>query len=158
MQLTEGAPSGDGGVLLPWRAVSLGRIWNPNATSIYDLAFDIRSQSEMYNIFDALTLEGDYFPDGVVNQTDYNTWRQYFGSTTVLFADGSLNGIVDAADYVVWRKNLGKSIPSTAIGSGDNVALPALSANVKAVPEPSTFALGFVAFGCLLHGLTRRRR
>jgi hypothetical protein len=70
---------------------------------------------------------GDYNSDFVVNNNDYNLWKQNFGSMTQLAADGNGNGIVDAADYVVWRDNFG-----TALGSG---------ASFAAVPEPASLVL-----------------
>ena len=73
---------------------------------------------------------GDYNLDFAVNQTDYNIWKQSFGSTTQLAADGNANGRVDAADYVLWRKYLG-----TVAGGG----------SVAAVPEPSSGALSLTA-------------
>jgi ELWxxDGT repeat protein len=60
---------------------------------------------------------GDYDRDGVVDQKDFDFWKQHFGATygVGLQADGNGDGIVDAADYVVWRRNVGKSIlPSQA--------------------------------------------
>ena len=154
MELAEGPPMGDGGTLLPWRPVSLGRIWNPNARPTSDLIFDIRSQAETYNVFVLpFSLDGDYFADGVVNQTDYNTWRQYFGSTSVLLADGNIDGVINAADYVVWRNNLGASIPAT--GLGENGSLTGSLLGASAVPEPSAVILCLAACGGLL--LTLRR-
>jgi hypothetical protein len=140
--------------------VSLGRIWNPNATPSPDLVFDIRSQNETYSVFMLPSLDGDYFADGVVNQTDYNTWRQYFGSTSVLLADGNINGAVDAADYVVWRKNRGMSIPSSAFASGGGFESPGLSVRARVVPEPSTlvFALLLLSGMAALTGRGRRWR
>ena len=62
---------------------------------------------------------------------DYTVWRQNFGSTTNLNADGNLNGIVDAADYVVWRNNFGLSLPGAGGGGGSSLLLLG-----GAVPEP----------------------
>ena len=45
-------------------------------------------------------LAGDYNHDGIVDPTDYDVWKNSFGSTINLDADGNNNGIVDAADYV----------------------------------------------------------
>ncbi|MGE3239471.1 MAG: NPCBM/NEW2 domain-containing protein [Pirellulales bacterium] len=56
-------------------------------------------------------LAGDFDRSGVVNDTDYNLWRNTFGSTKELAADGNGNGTVDAADYTAWRDHLGDMIP-----------------------------------------------
>ena len=46
---------------------------------------------------------GDYDRNGVVDTDDYDVWRDAYGSTELLNADGNDDGVVDAADYVVWR-------------------------------------------------------
>jgi hypothetical protein len=131
-ELAEGALDPDGGSLPAQRSLSLGRIWNPNAEPLPDLIFEAREVNEQpITIVTELTLHGDYFVDGVVNQLDYSVWRQNFGSTTMLAADGNLDGKVDAADYVLWRKNVGLS--ATVVTQG-----AALSLSPAAVPEPST--------------------
>lgn len=88
---------------------------------------------------------GDYNLDFTVNQTDYNIWKQSFGSTTQLAADGNANGRVDAADYVLWRQYLG-----TVVGGG----------SMAAVPEPSSCVLSLsaaIAGGFLTHFSLGRR-
>lgn len=76
---------------------------------------------------------GDYNRDGIVSAADYAVWRDAYGSTTLLAADGDSNGIVDAADYTLWRDAFDTSQPSTA------------------VPEASGFALGLLALSTLAH-------
>ena len=51
---------------------------------------------------------GDYDGDFDVDSSDYITWRQTYGNTGALPADGNGNGKVDAADYVVWRRSMVK--------------------------------------------------
>ncbi len=153
-ELTEGALDGDGGNLAGQRSVSLGQIWNPNASCSRS---DIREPASWMNqpitVVTELTVSGDYFVDGVVNQLDYGVWRQGFGSTTMLDADGNLDGIVNAADYIVWRNNLGLSRQAR---SARGAAMPSLSP--AAVPEPSVVALLATAYGLISATSGRRRR
>jgi hypothetical protein len=155
-ELAEGVFIGSAGSLLPWRPVSLGRVWNPNVGP-FDLQFNITSQSEMYDADPRLSIDGDYTGEGAVNQLDYFTWRQNFGSTSILVADGNINGIIDAADYVVWRKNLGLSIPATSVGAASGASF-GLSIGASVVPEPSTVLLALMALGALCFGSKRRPR
>jgi hypothetical protein len=80
----------------------------------------------------------DYNGDGLVNASDYNAWRNSFGSSTIIYgtgADGSYDGSVNAADYVTWRKSLGA-------GSGS-------STTPISAPEPAAAALLLVTFAFL---------
>jgi hypothetical protein len=150
-ELTEGALDLDGGSLAAQRVLSLGPIWNPNAVPVPDLVFQARELNEQpITIVTELTVSGDYFVDGVVNQMDYTVWRQNYGSTTMLDADGNLNGIVDTADYAIWRKNLGRSATVLAQAA----VLPSLSP--AAVPEATAVVLLIAAGGFLY--VTRMRR
>jgi hypothetical protein len=149
-QLTEGVFIGDGGSLAAQRSVSLGQIWNPNAPNP-NLTFEAREANEQpITVVTELTVSGDYFVDGVVNQLDYGVWRQSFDSTTTLDADGNLDGIVNAADYIIWRNNLGLQASMVSQGA----ALPSLSP--AAVPEPNAAVL--LAAGCGLCSTIRLRR
>ena len=80
---------------------------------------------------------GDYNADGLVNMSDYNTWRTAYGKSTIIYgsgADGDFNGSIDLGDYLVWRKGL------SAGGAG---------ASFTAIPEPtSRCLLGFAAVLC----------
>jgi len=76
---------------------------------------------------------GDYNHDGNVNASDYDLWRQNFGSTSNLTADGNGNSMVDAADYVVWRN-------AATAGSGGGAGN---LSGTAAVPEPSSVVLLF---------------
>jgi hypothetical protein len=82
---------------------------------------------------------GDYNRDGEVDAADYEKWRDDFGSTTDLAADGSGNQVVDAADYTVWRDNL---------DSGEEAQAS------LAVPEPAAIclALGGIVVGIVFAG------
>ncbi|MCO6045237.1 lamin tail domain-containing protein [Aeoliella sp. ICT_H6.2] len=65
---------------------------------------------------DTQALPGDYNSDGMVDATDYQVWKSYFGQVVAIGtgADGNFDGIVDLADYTVWRNHLGVSQPATS--------------------------------------------
>ena len=86
-------------------------------------------------------IPGDYDLNGSVNDLDYQKWRQSFGSTTDLSADGNHNGVVDAADYVVWREHRGMSTGGT----------------FAAIPEPVGFSSLAVAAAAVLIMRNRRK-
>lgn len=91
-------------------------------------------------------IPGDYDLDLDVDADDYTEWKQSFGMTGDLAADGNADGVVDAADYSVWRDHFGS-------GGGASVG--------TAVPEPGSFVL-IVFGGALLRcrgcqAMTRRR-
>jgi glucose/arabinose dehydrogenase len=73
-------------------------------------------------------ISGDYNIDGLVNQADYDVWRQNYGSNLLLAADGNRNGVVDTADFVIWRKAFGAAPPAAAQGAA---AAPAESAPIR---------------------------
>jgi len=142
-QLTEGALDADGGSLAPQRSLSLGQIWNPGLTPVPDLVFEARDVNEQpITVVTELAVNGDYLPDGVVDQSDYGVWRQNYGSTTLLSADGNLDGMVDTADYLVWRKNVGLQLAA----AGQAASLSTLSF-AAAVPEPDASLLLIAACG-----------
>ena len=69
-------------------------------------------------------LFGDYNLNGVVDAPDYIVWRDTFGSTADLAANGNGNGRVDAPDYNVWRDFFDNRFPDPV-----------------QVPEPSSIVL-----------------
>lgn len=79
----------------------------------------------------ASSVAGDFDSDGDVDQNDFTVWRQNYGATISLGADGNHNGQVDAADYTVWRDQL-------PAGAG-------LSSVATAIPEASSISLGLIA-------------
>jgi hypothetical protein len=72
---------------------------------------------------------GDYTRDGQVDAADYARWRQEFGSTSDLSADGNNNDTVDAADFVIWRKHV------------TDDATVSVATFVIEIPEPGTISL-----------------
>jgi hypothetical protein len=140
-QLAEGALDADGGMIPSLRSISLGRIWNPIAAPIPDLIVSATAlNGQPIEVSTIFAVDGDYLPDGVVNDFDYQLWRQFYGSTTALLADGNLNGIVDAADYAIWRNNRGTSVPNISVSASATAPPSALSAGT-AIPEPPTASL-----------------
>jgi hypothetical protein len=145
-ELTEGRFSPGTGSLPAFRSISLGNIWNPVLYPSHDLTFTVL-QADMSPV--AITVvpsvAGDYDGSGIVDGVDYNTWRQSFGSTTELDADGNLDGVVNAADYVVYRDHFGQSI--LGLGSGSNSGGGGgLSLGSAPVPEPGATVL-FISAG-----------
>lgn len=82
-------------------------------------------------------LPADYNLDGGVDEGDFITWRQAFGSTDNPDVDGNGNGVVDAADYTFWRDHL-------TIGGAASLSSPI------GVPEPSTVVLAMGLMSLLL--------
>jgi hypothetical protein len=84
------------------------------------------------------TLAGDYNGDGKVDAADYIVWRDTFGSTTDLRANGdnsgASQGVIDQADYLTWMQNFGAT---QAPGSA------------ATVPEPSSVVLLVAALGAV---------
>ncbi len=102
---------------------------------------------EVFRIATNELLTGDYNADGEVDDLDYNTWLESFGTVAANHpADGNGNGIVDAADFVILRKHFGDSVHT-----GDGAA--------SGVPEPTTAAYIGQMFALLtITALHRRHR
>lgn len=65
---------------------------------------------------------GDFNRDGLVDQQDYELWRDQFGATGVQLADANSDRVVDAADFTRWRDSYSQ-------------------AGASIVPEPCSFTL-----------------
>jgi hypothetical protein len=107
-------------------------------------AFALANGQRGVAVFSPSSTPGDYTGDGLVNEDDYDEWKQNFGAGAT-DADGNSDGSTDAADYVVWRKHDGGA---GAGGVGDFQS--------PAVPEPSSFALAVVS--TILASWSRIRR
>src|SRR5262249_8314956 len=94
------------------------------------------------------TIAGDYDSNGIVDARDYTIWRDTFGSTTDLRANGDNTGLsqnkIDAADFAIWKSNFGIGQPGAGGGLGGGT-----------VPEPGSIVLALVGVVGLL-GFRRR--
>jgi hypothetical protein len=100
---------------------------NSTATPLYDYN-QMMYRLDLSTIPSLLppTLTGDYNGDGKVDAADYTVWRDTFGSTTDLRANGddsgTSQGVVDQADYLTWVQNFGAT---QGAGTGASVPEPA---------------------------------
>ena len=79
----------------------------------------------------AVTNNGDYNGNHVVDAADYTIWRDTLGKSVTpgSGADGNGNGTIDSGDYTYWKSRFGMSVGS---GSGSFSAT---------VPEPAALLL-----------------
>lgn len=86
---------------------------------------------------------GDLNGDGQIDEADYQSWRQAYGSTPSLALGPDANGdtVVDAADYSVWRDALSQQSSEPTPPS-------------QPLPEPGSAAI----VGFLLVGSATQRR
>ena len=84
-------------------------------------------------------IPGDYNSDGIVDAADYSVWRDTWGSTTDLRANGDNTGtsagIVDEADYAVWTANFDavhSSGPASSVPEPTGWLLLAIGASLPA--------------------------
>jgi fibronectin-binding autotransporter adhesin len=113
----------------PWVIATYGGTLSgtfDNVTSGYIVDYTTPGQI----ILNSMSLPGDYNSDGVVDGTDYITWRK---------TPNAYSG--DPAGFTTWRANFGK----TSAGSGSSAV---------AVPEPT----GLVLIAGVLIGLRRTGR
>lgn len=83
---------------------------------------------------------GDYDRDTDIDNDDYLTWVDAFGSTDV-DSDGNSDGSVTAADYVVWRDLV---LNSAAAGTSSAVVAGSI-----AIPEPTSLIILCVSLSAL---------
>jgi hypothetical protein len=79
-------------------------------------------------------IPGDYDRNGIVEQSDYDSWTATFGQSAFPThdADGSGNGVIDAADFIVWRKAL-STAPAAAASNAPTAEL------AQAFQHPATY-------------------
>jgi hypothetical protein len=143
-ELAEGALDPDGGRFLAQQAISLGRIWNSNASPTPDLTIEIRELSgDAALVVFEQAVDGDYNGNDVVDAADYVIWRNTLSNIVDAYsgADGNGNGLVDFfGDFQVWRTNFGARLPSGT------------AAALSVVPESFTCVLvtvaGLASIGC----------
>ena len=73
---------------------------------------------------------GDYNNDGVVNGSDYITWRRQLGAASITNRDPNNTGAVGQGDFLSWRANFGQTT-----GSGVGSSLGLNVANGRASPN-----------------------
>jgi hypothetical protein len=95
---------------------------NLDAAALVDIGWEINLPEPV---------PGDYNGNGIVDAADYSIWRNTFGSTTDLRANGNNSGasanVIDQADYTFWKTHFGQT---SASGGG-----------AFGVPEPATVLL-----------------
>lgn len=64
-------------------------------------------------------LPGDYDGNGIVDEGDYDVWKDHFGEMVEPYTngDGNGDGKVNIGDYPVWRNNLGAILPKAPIAA-----------------------------------------
>ena len=92
----------------------------------------------------------DYNRNGIVDAADYILWRDTFGSSTELRADGDGDAVVDEDDYELWKRNFG----ATSGPAGGQGALAGRAMSVS-VPEPASVPMIVLVTG-LMACLVRR--
>jgi hypothetical protein len=139
-ELSEAVVPVPGGILPAMRAISLGNVWDPLEVPAPDLEFTvIDSNNQPANVIVQLAVAGDYSGNGIVDAGDYVAWRNTFGSSSQLQADGNLNGVIDAGDYSIWRNNFGRSVLGFGSALGSSNGRSQMLGSV--VPEPNVAAL-----------------
>lgn len=112
-----------------------------NETGTFTSFLGAGSPASSWSLLEAAPIPGDFNGDGNVDVSDYQKWRDTFGSTTELDADGKFDGVVNLADYTIWRDNQQQS-PAASLADFTH-----------AIPEPSSLAATLV----LLSLATARR-
>jgi hypothetical protein len=105
--------------------------------ALSDDAYDpVASQSFTATIRNDDFAPADYDHNGLVEQSDYTTWRSNYGGTAnnTLAADGNGNGTVDAGDYVFWRKKMSTSGAGAAVGVGASTFAALESSAIEETP------------------------
>ncbi|MEM8864712.1 MAG: polysaccharide lyase [Planctomycetota bacterium] len=113
-------------------------------SEIWEAVKDEQAYFDDFVVSTAFIPTGDYNRDGVVDVADYTVWRDAYGSTTSLAADGNGDGAVDIDDYLLWNEAF------TGTSSAASVSAFA------AVPEPALGPLLIAAIAATCSLTTRR--
>jgi T5SS/PEP-CTERM-associated repeat protein len=100
----------------------------------------------------SLAVGGDFDGDGIVDELDFNVWKQNFGKTGVpgtLPGDANHDGVVDGVDFIIFQNQFGGP-PMAVPGAGAG----GLAGANATVPEPESLAL--VLGGAVLALAVRR--
>jgi GH35 family endo-1,4-beta-xylanase len=108
--------------------ISFDGFWGDYELTVGGVTYDLTlSKNDL--LYSLVVAPGDYNGDGTVDAADYSVWRDTFGSSDDLRADGNGDGVVDDGDYGVWKALFG-----TTYGTG-------AGSLAAAVPEPASAVL-----------------
>lgn len=123
-------------------AVTTQFVWDLNATSPESFALEFQAAESSMSLdrlvidtFSSLAstteLVGDFDGSGMVDEGDYDVWKQQFAQQGEgLSADANGDLVVDTADYTMWREHIGETNATLLSGS-----------SLTTVPEPETKTL-----------------
>lgn len=94
-------------------------------------------------------IAGDFDRNGVVGVSDYELWKNTFGSSIELAADGNGNSVVDAGDYTIWRDHLGGAVASGGGAGGLSMAIAAVDDSGSAEEVPAAVIASDAEYGVL---------
>lgn len=150
------APTGNGIILMPGQAYSMGDAFKPIAEGGEDdLALEF--------VLDELSaVPGDYNADGAVDAADFTVWRTAMSTSAGLANEGATIGMATIEDYQVWKENFGrKSTTSLKLMNGVvryTSLAGAASAAATNVPEPFGMVLAVLGIACVAATKSRGRR
>ncbi len=130
--------SGDGTITLADLEMLVAAITIGHDSAAYDLNGDqaLNSADVAYLVHEIVNpIAGDFNWDDVVDESDYLTWKQSYGSTLLLNSDANGDGVVNAADFLVWRNNIGATGGGALVVAG--TTQPEADSPPAAMPAPT---------------------